>query len=188
VPLPTPGYTAQAEEAARRSEGEAKRLAQENAFIAEISRIISSTLNIEEVYERFGEEVRKLIPFDRIAINLIDPKNYTLSISYVLGSQTFHRQLGDSSPSQSTEEFKIRSTFCQVIMDRLQRDTGAGSFWTRYQSIIMALLSRRGGNRVFNIQPKTDAYDEMDLKLIERVSIQISGPVMPSSLPSAGGR
>ena len=61
-----------AEEALRRSEEEAKRLAQENAIMAEIGRIISSTLNIEEVYERFAEEVRKLIPFDRIAIKIIN--------------------------------------------------------------------------------------------------------------------
>ena len=47
------------EEALRRSEEESKALAQENAIMAEIGRIISSTLNIEEVYERFAEEVRK---------------------------------------------------------------------------------------------------------------------------------
>ena len=45
-----------------------RNLAQENAIMAEIGRIISSTLNIEEVYERFAEKVRKLIPFDRITV------------------------------------------------------------------------------------------------------------------------
>ncbi len=39
----------QEEEAARRSEQETKRLAQENAVMAEIGRILSSTLRIEEV-------------------------------------------------------------------------------------------------------------------------------------------
>jgi hypothetical protein len=43
-----------AEEARRKSEEEAKGLAQENAIVAEIGRIISSTLDIEEVYERFA--------------------------------------------------------------------------------------------------------------------------------------
>jgi len=49
----------------RTSEESSKRLAQENLSIAEIGRIISSTLKIEEVYERFAEEVKKLIHFDR---------------------------------------------------------------------------------------------------------------------------
>ena len=52
-----------AEEALRQSEQEAKRLAQENAMVAEIGRIISSTLNIEEVYEKFAEEAREAHPF-----------------------------------------------------------------------------------------------------------------------------
>ncbi len=56
-----------AEEALRRSEKEATRLARENAIMAEIGRIINSTLNIEEVYRRFAEKVKELIPFDRIA-------------------------------------------------------------------------------------------------------------------------
>ena len=59
-----------AEEALRRSEKEATRLARENAIMAEIGRIINSTLNIEEVYRRFAEKVKELIPFDRIAVNL----------------------------------------------------------------------------------------------------------------------
>ena len=63
-----------------------KRLAQENAIMAEIGRTITSSLDIEEVYERFAEEVRKLIPFDRIIINIVNPKNDTVTISYVSGT------------------------------------------------------------------------------------------------------
>ena len=62
-----------AEEALRISEEKARQSAQENATVAEIGRIISSSLNIDEVYERFAEEVHKLILFDRIVINIIKP-------------------------------------------------------------------------------------------------------------------
>src|SRR5271157_4960306 len=48
------------ERALQRSEEKAKQLAQENGVIAEIGRIISSTLNIEEVYKAFAEKVREL--------------------------------------------------------------------------------------------------------------------------------
>ena len=74
----------QAEEALRKSEEITKQLAKENAIMAEIGRIVSSTLNIEEVYERFAEEVRKLIPFDRIAINIINPRRQHRSLSLML--------------------------------------------------------------------------------------------------------
>ena len=47
----------QTAEALQSSEKEAKRLSQENEIIAQIGQIISSTLNIDEVYEKFAEKV-----------------------------------------------------------------------------------------------------------------------------------
>ncbi len=72
-------------EALQRSEEEATRLAQENAVMAEIGRIISSTLNIEEVYERFAAEARKLIPFGRIVVALNNPGEGIGTVTYALG-------------------------------------------------------------------------------------------------------
>ncbi|HSB04179.1 MAG TPA: hypothetical protein VLK23_03225 [Thermodesulfobacteriota bacterium] len=69
----------------RKNEDEACRLVEENAIVAEIGRIISSSLNIEEVYERFAEEVRKVIPFDRIVIDLGDPEHRMITLAYVTG-------------------------------------------------------------------------------------------------------
>jgi len=82
-----------AEEALRKSEEESRKLAQENAIMAEIGRIISSTLKIEEVYERFVEEVRKLISFDRIAIRTIDPKEKMVTIAYISGIDIGNQQI-----------------------------------------------------------------------------------------------
>ena len=44
---------------------EQRRLANENAILAEVGRVIGSTLDIDEVYERLASEVGKLIPFAR---------------------------------------------------------------------------------------------------------------------------
>ena len=66
------GERKRAEEEQRRSRETAERLAQEMAVIAEIGRVIGSTLDIGEFYERFAAEARKLIPFDRLAVNLCD--------------------------------------------------------------------------------------------------------------------
>ncbi len=55
--------------------GEAARALREISIIAEIGRITGSTLDIEEVYGRFCARVKKLIPFDRLAINIHDGKN-----------------------------------------------------------------------------------------------------------------
>ena len=67
-----------AEEEQRLSRETAEQLAGETAVIADIGRIISSTMNIAEVYERFAEAVRKVVPFDRIVINIIDVEMNTV--------------------------------------------------------------------------------------------------------------
>ena len=62
-----------------------RRLADENAAIASIGRIIGSGLDIQDVYERFAEHVRGLIPFDRIVITVRGADPGVLVAPYVSG-------------------------------------------------------------------------------------------------------
>ena len=48
-------------------------LAKQYAVLAEIGRIITSSVDREEVYERFVEQVHRLIATDDTAFNVIDP-------------------------------------------------------------------------------------------------------------------
>jgi PAS domain S-box-containing protein len=92
----------QIEEELRRNHDVTERLAREMAIIAEIGRVVSSTLEIEEVYERFAAEVRKLIPFDRIALNLCNIPENIVTIAYVSGEGIPNRKKGDSPPLAGT--------------------------------------------------------------------------------------
>lgn len=47
--------------------------------------IISSTGDIEKVYPQFAEEVRKLIPFDRLAVSLCNRAEDTFRTAYLAG-------------------------------------------------------------------------------------------------------
>jgi hypothetical protein len=80
----------------RRRQGPPRRLAEENAVMAEIGRIISSTLNIEEAYKLFSGKVKKLLPYDRITINLINKDGTTLIDRYVEGEPVLGRNMGDT--------------------------------------------------------------------------------------------
>ena len=53
------------------AEAQQRQLAHENAVLAEIGRIIGSSLDIDQVYERFAEQTRKLIDFDITSISLL---------------------------------------------------------------------------------------------------------------------
>src|SRR4030042_25493 len=91
-----------AEEKLRRSEEEAKRLAPANAGMAEMGRIISSTPNIEEVFERFSEAVAQLIPFDRIQINLGSLPEDESYVHYVAGADVPDPPPGKHTPLTGT--------------------------------------------------------------------------------------
>ena len=84
-----------------------RRLDKETAILAEIGRIISSTLNIEEVYDRFAKEARKLIPFGRIAINLIDRKRKRITTPYESGLSIPGRHIGSTYPLANSFNEKI---------------------------------------------------------------------------------
>ena len=53
--------------------------------IAEIGRVISSTLNLAEVYPSFAEHTRALIPFDRLVIATFSENESAMVEQYVGG-------------------------------------------------------------------------------------------------------
>jgi PAS domain S-box-containing protein len=176
----------QAEASLRKSEEEAKKLAVENAIMAEIGRIISSTLDIEEVYERFAEEMRRLIPFDRLGVNVIDRKNYNFSIPYVLGPQVTSRRAGEVIPLAGTGTEEVMRTQTSLFIHEENREAIisrfpglAPIFKAGLQSIMIVPLSVKNDViGVMNIQmAKPNAYTEMDLRLAERVSSQVAGAI-----------
>ncbi|MDI6754689.1 MAG: PAS domain S-box protein [Thermodesulfobacteriota bacterium] len=174
----------QTEEALQRSEEEARRLAQENAVMAEIGRIISSTLDIEEVYERFAQEMRNLIPFDRVAVNIINPEDYTFRICDVSGLQVNQRKVGDIIPLAGTGTEEVWRTRASILMreenreEILSRCPGLVPILKAgFRSIMtVPLFSKNEVIGVLYIQStQADAYSESDLKLAERVGNQIAG-------------
>jgi hypothetical protein len=71
--------------------------------------VIGSTLDIDEVYERFAAEVSKLIPFDRIHVNLNNPDGKSFTITYVSGCDIPGRRPGDKVPlAGSVSEYVSR--------------------------------------------------------------------------------
>ncbi len=88
--------------ALKRASQETELLAAENALLAEIGMIISSSLDISEVYEGFARQVRELIPFDRIAISLVDMESHTFNNQYVFGVSAAGREEGTIVPLDGT--------------------------------------------------------------------------------------
>ena len=180
-----------AEEALRKSEEEARRMAAENAVMADIGRIISSTLDIETVYERFAKEVGKVISFDRIAMNIIHYGTETFTIPYVFGAEIPERRRGDMAPlrGSATEEVLRSRTSLLVQGDNpgeltCQWPSLLPFFRAGLQSVMLIpLISNDRVIGLLSIQSsRPAAYTERDLKLAERVSHQIAGAIANAQL------
>ena len=87
----------------------------EDAALAEIGRLISSSLDIQEVYEGFAKQVRQLIPFQRISVGLINLEEETLSMAYVSGADVTARRSGEVIPLASTLSLHVATTRRGII-------------------------------------------------------------------------
>ena len=174
-----------------RSGRHASRLVQEKASMAEIGRIIGSTLAIEDVYERFADEVRRIIPFDNIAINLIDHDTKTVSVPYVAGIDVPGRRPGEVFPLRGTiaeEAARTRKGFL-VHADDIEAlaKTHPGALPVRLaglRSIMVLPLISRGvviGTLVL-MSVATHRYQDRDLSLAENVAAHISGAIANARL------
>jgi len=181
----------QAEEALRESEREARHLARENAVLAEIGRIISSTLNIEEVYELFARETRKLIPLDRIAITIINLYKKTGILTYIAGGEIPDRRTGIPFPLEGTAIAEMVRTGTSVLIQsedfkelRDRYPMLSSTFQAGFRSIMNVPLYAKGqiigGLHLRSLQP--NIYAAKDVKLAERVGAQIAGAIANAQL------
>lgn len=174
-----------------KSEEEAKGLSRENEILAEIGRIISSTLNIEEIYERFAEEVKKLIPFDRIVIDAIDIEKNTLTNLYIEGEKIPGRKIGETYSLQGSgvaEMVRTNSTLLiqaedfQEYKDRFPMLLT--TFQAGFRSIMNVPLCSKGkimgGLLLRSFKPY--AFTENEVRLAERVGDQIAGAIANAQL------
>jgi PAS domain S-box-containing protein len=176
-----------AEEELQREKQAVQKLAKENEWIGETGRIISSTLNIEQVYARFAEEVRKLIPFDRITVNTVNPERTCIQIAYVFGVKIGGRQEGALVPVEGPlYETLLRRQMGILFHPQTESEVAErypnflGHFRIGFRSMMVApLISKNQVIGLLTLQSfKPDSYTEYELKLAERIGNQIAGAIV----------
>jgi len=176
------------------NEEESRRLAMEQSALAEIGRIVSSSLNIKEVYERFADEVRKLISFDRILIAIVNSDQGTASIPYVSGIAVPDGPNSHNSRlSGSLTGLVVRSGSTMLVTG--DQENEVSELAKRFRPLVPAL---KAGIRTFLAIPltskdqvmgvltlesvKPNAYDDREIRLAENIAGQISGTIANTQL------
>ena len=180
-----------AEEDLKQSEEQARRLAQENATMAEIGRIISSTPKIEEVYHTFANEVQKVIAFDRIVINSINVEKNVVRNLYIAGEGVQERNTSNAYPLEGSGNGEMVRTRTSLLIQTEDFQPYAdrfpalvSTFQAGYRSILNVPLFAKGqviGGLLLRSR-QVNAYTDRDVRLAERIGSQIAGAVANAQL------
>ena len=170
---------------------EAREGVRERTIIAEIGRIISSSLEIDQVYEQFAKQVQLLIPFDRISINSFDFDSYTFQTTYIMGLDVPERiknvtlSLGESISEQvirTRSEILIEAENETEIVDRYP--TLLPSFRAGLRSFLAVPLIYKdevvGALHLRSCAPK--AYLDYHRALAGQIGNQIAGAIASAQL------
>ena len=172
---------------------EVRREAREKEILAAIGRIISASVRIEDVYDPFVEEVRKLIPLDRITINIIDEENDVFRVIYSAGLQVPGAEAGAEIPLQGSSTARVVASHSGLILnlEDIVKSGGPPPAVAMFKAGIRSLLRAPllAGGAVFGTlaisSTQSNVYDDRHLLLAERVGAQIAGAIAGSRLYSA---
>jgi len=173
-------------ENARLSE-ELQASTEEMAVVDEVARIITSTLDIDQVYEQFAAEVKKLVDFDCARISIIDSDNNELKLAHVSG-QAGSFPAGASVPLEGTVSYPVMKTRHSLILDDLAEDT---QYWSSQQLLEDGLRSEITVPLICNdrviatlvlLSQAPNTYGAREQRILERLANQIAPSVENSRL------
>jgi PAS domain S-box-containing protein len=170
---------------------ERKRIEEEGFVLAEIGQVIGSTLDINELYELITTEIRKLIPFNSLRVNLCNAQEDTMNVTYVSGLDIPGRRAGESYPIQGTVLEEVIRTRRGIIV----QSENAEDLIDKFPSLIVSV--RAGIRSIMSVpliahndligslvvrSKNPNAYTGQDLLLMERIGAQISGAIFNAQL------
>ena len=99
----------QAEEDLQKSEAHQRLLVAQQAILSEIGQIISASPDINDVYVPFAAAMQRLLPFDRMAISVVDMQMRMITNSYVNGI--------DVITHRAKAEIRLSGTLTEAALD-----------------------------------------------------------------------
>ena len=145
----------------------------------EVARIMTSTLNIDEVYEKFALELKKLVDFDRASINVIDQEASTATLKYLFGPARPGHTVGTVNSIQGSENQTVLATG-QILLRkdvtavRYAADLGHARNGLR-STVRVPLISKGRIIGTLSLRSKqVDAYGPREQAILERLATQIA--------------
>ena len=158
----------------------------EITLINRLTTIMTSNVSIEEIFEGFAQELKKVVDVDWATIALIDGDElYFLALSTTMGSPW---QRGERIPLKGTGTEWVcreRKSLCEADLARYHRFwTGEHHLKQGIRSIVYLPLSIKdqGIGSLVLASCKPNAYSPKQIRLLEQVALQISTPIENAQL------
>jgi len=155
-------------------------------LVNRLTRIISSSLDIDEVYEGFAEELRRVMDVDWASVVLIKGKELRF---YAMSSKIRSAwEPGQSIPLEGTATAWVATTKEALVEPDLAQER---KFWTGeyhlkqgIRSIVYLPLLAKGEafGALLIGSTRPNAYKERELALLEHISGQIAMPIQNAIL------
>lgn len=178
-----------AEEALQKKEEELSHLHQESSLTSEIGKVLASKITLEETYQGlalFANEVKKLIPFDRLAITIINPEDNTLQISYALGKEVCNWPEGERRPLAGSSAEEVMRTRTSLLVQEDNQEE-AKEFFPDLQTYLsagfrsMLFVPLPFGERVLGVlnilSTEKNAYSKDVICIAEKLAAQMAGAI-----------
>ena len=158
------------------------------AMADEVARIVTSTLDIPKVYEKFALEMQKLVDFDRAGIHIVDLRASTLKLAYLPQSTGAIFRQGWTIPLEGTITDHVANTQRSLVLGDLDEEK---RFWTvehrrreGMRSLIMVpLISMEKVVGTFILMSRRrHAYGPREQAIVERLAAQIAPAINNSQL------
>ena len=180
--------------ALRQSEQALRELANVQTVLAEIGRVISSSLQLEQVFDAFAERVGRLMPFDRIAVGLAEGNQGKFKYALARGVEVASDGPGDlvclpGSMTARVVETKSTILFQPKDLGEVESNfpSAKKAFNAGLRSFLCAPLISNdvviGLLLIQSAQP--DAYSEQDETVAGSIASQIAGAVSSAQLHAA---
>jgi signal transduction histidine kinase len=170
---------------------ESRKRSSERELLAELGRIVGSSLDIDSVYPRFADQFRKLIDFDRISISYVDSQRGSAVYAWSEGETQTGFGIGREIPISAFVGTRLGQSIRKrqgAILDEGEINEFFDRLpWpneTSARSMICVPLVSGGrsfaGLAVTSLKP--DAYGDRDLEIVTRVGGQVAGAVANARL------
>jgi PAS domain S-box-containing protein len=167
------------------------REAEERLVLAEIGRLVSSSLKVEEIFEAIAEPFSRLIPNERFSVSIYDAETDTWTPKYVKGPQVPGYEIGDTHTDVSDIGRQFALEQKPVIATSQESSSGVAIIDDfREAGLVSALLVPLviNGEVIGAMSARTkqpDAYTDDHAELARRIGLQIAGSVANSELHRA---